>query len=129
MKVRVIVKRPARFRILCSSRTATVVKPAVGFTLPWAGLTPAPSERKRMRDFVPLEEVSEQPSGLSPRPVRARMKVRVRIPRPARFRILLFEDRDCSETRRGFHASLGRGDPCTQYSEKKGCGTLSLLGS
>jgi hypothetical protein len=24
-----------------------------------------------------------------------------------------------SETRGGFHASFGRGDPCTQYSEKK----------
>jgi hypothetical protein len=29
------------------------VKPAVGFTLPSAGLSPAPSERKKMRDFVP----------------------------------------------------------------------------
>jgi len=29
------------------------------------------------------------------------------------------------ETRRGFHASLGRGDPCTRY--KRRCGTSSLL--
>jgi len=29
------------------------------------------------------------------------------------------------ETRRGFHASLGRGDPCTQY--KRRGGTSSLL--
>jgi hypothetical protein len=29
------------------------------------------------------------------------------------------------ETRRGFHASLGRGDPCTQC--KRRCGTSSLL--
>jgi hypothetical protein len=29
------------------------------------------------------------------------------------------------ETRRGFHASLGRGDPCTQY--KRRCGTSSLI--
>jgi hypothetical protein len=29
------------------------------------------------------------------------------------------------ETRRGFHASLGRGDPCTQY--KRGCGTEFTL--
>src|ERR1700731_1466977 len=29
------------------------------------------------------------------------------------------------EPRRGFHASLSRGDPCTQY--KRRCGTSSLL--
>ena len=36
------------------------------------------------------------------------------------------------ETRRGFHASFGRGDPCTQCKCKgigtaAGCGTSSLL--
>ena len=30
------------------------VKPAVGFTLPWAGVTPAPSVKMKMRDFVPV---------------------------------------------------------------------------
>jgi hypothetical protein len=30
------------------------VKPAVGFTLPSAGVTPAPSEKEKMRDFVPV---------------------------------------------------------------------------
>src|ERR1700678_253309 len=34
-------------------RNLIVVKPAVGFTLPSAGLSPAPSERRKMRDFVP----------------------------------------------------------------------------
>jgi hypothetical protein len=31
----------------------------VGFTLPWAGVTPAPSVKKeKMRDFVPVRRVS-----------------------------------------------------------------------
>ena len=30
------------------------VKPAVGFTLPSAGVTPAPSDKRKMRDFVPV---------------------------------------------------------------------------
>jgi hypothetical protein len=46
-------------------------KPTVGFTLPWAGVTPAPSERRKekMRDFVPVRRVkgkSEVPSITSP---------------------------------------------------------------
>jgi hypothetical protein len=33
------------------------VKPAVGFTLPWAGVTPAPTiEKRKMRDFVPVRK-------------------------------------------------------------------------
>jgi hypothetical protein len=34
------------------------VKPTVGFTLPRAGVTPAPNERK-MRDFVPVRTFLE----------------------------------------------------------------------
>jgi hypothetical protein len=30
------------------------VKPAVGFTLPSAGVTPAPGIKRKMRDFVPV---------------------------------------------------------------------------
>ena len=30
------------------------MKPAVGFKLPSAGVTPAPSEKRKMRDFVPV---------------------------------------------------------------------------
>jgi hypothetical protein len=30
------------------------VKPAVGFTLPSAGVTPAPGIKTKMRDFVPV---------------------------------------------------------------------------
>jgi hypothetical protein len=30
------------------------LKPTVGFKLPWAGVTPALSDRKKMRDFVPV---------------------------------------------------------------------------
>jgi hypothetical protein len=31
------------------------MKPTVGFMLPWAGVTPAPSIKKeKMRDFVPV---------------------------------------------------------------------------
>src|SRR5208337_5550254 len=39
------------------------VKPAVGFTLPWAGVTPAPSDKTKMRDFVPLELFSAEVAG------------------------------------------------------------------
>jgi hypothetical protein len=31
------------------------VKPAVGFTLPSAGVTPAPNVKRKMRDFVPVK--------------------------------------------------------------------------
>jgi hypothetical protein len=32
------------------------VKPAVGFTLPSAGLSPAPGIKRKMRDFVPVRK-------------------------------------------------------------------------
>jgi hypothetical protein len=49
----------ARARRACSGEgeiTLLYAKPTVGFAHPWAGVTPAPSEKRKekTRDFVPV---------------------------------------------------------------------------
>jgi hypothetical protein len=56
------LSRVARSIILIAARQAKIihelnVKPAVGFTLPSAGLSPAPSVKRKMRDFVPVRKL------------------------------------------------------------------------
>ena len=41
--------------LTANGKTQLYVKPAMGFTLPSAGVTPAPSDKIKMRDFVPVK--------------------------------------------------------------------------
>src|SRR5208282_5037562 len=51
---RFLSTRAAAGKELNSRRNLILVKPAVGFTLPSAGVTPAPGTKIKMRDFVPV---------------------------------------------------------------------------
>jgi hypothetical protein len=45
-------------------------EPAVGSSPPWARVTPAPSVKTKMRDFVPVRRVKGEVFGIAPRAIR-----------------------------------------------------------